>query len=241
MIIVDQWGSLWKAAQPDPAAARTRLGRSPAGIPAAGPQTGSGTEPPAPRNDPRLASLGLAALVLGAAWGALESRWLDAVVLGGLATAGGLLVCRQNELPRLAGPLILIAVLINAAGFMLNLWRNLPWFDAIVHLYTSFAVTAGLGLLALAHTRFFAPASTRVAAIAGCGLVLGILWEAFEWAVGIIGTRRDTVLDLVMDALGAAGAGLFCAWLVRSPWRRAAGSGAHRGRSSSIRPPGGSS
>lgn len=60
----------------------------------------------------------------------------------------------------------------------------------------SFGLTAGLGWLVLAHAGLSAPALAWVAAVAGCGLVLGALWEFFEWAVGIIGTRRDTIVAI---------------------------------------------
>lgn len=35
------------------------------------------------------------------------------------------------------------------------------------------------------------------------GLVLGFVWEGFEWVIGIIGDRHDTIVDLAMDGLGA--------------------------------------
>ena len=40
------------------------------------------------------------------------------------------------------------------------------------------------------------------------GLILGLVWEGFEWVIGIIGNQRDTVVDLAMDCLGAVMAGV---------------------------------
>ena len=51
-----------------------------------------------------------------------------------------------------------------------------------------------------------------VLAVSAIGLVLGIAWEIFEWAVGIINGWADTLVDIVMDVLGAVAAGLFCVW-----------------------------
>lgn len=169
------------------------------------------TIPLGSRSYRHLSWLLLAGVVAGAGWSALAGRGYDAAALGGLAILGGLFM-RQHELPGLFTLLFLIAGLVNAAGYAFDLWRDPAWFDEAVHFYTSFAVIAGLGWLALARTQLFGRTPIFVAAVASSGLVLGFLWELFEWSIGIIGTRRDTIIDLLMDALGAIAAGLFCAW-----------------------------
>lgn len=154
----------------------------------------------------------LAGVVAGIAWSALVGHWFDAAVLGGFAALAGLFLRWQDELPRLIALLFLIAGLANAVGYAFDLWHTPRWFDEVVHFYTSFAVMAGLGWIALARTRLFGRSLQFVLGVAGFGVVLGILWEVFEYAIGIIGTRRDTFADLLMDMLGAIAAGLFCAW-----------------------------
>ena len=160
----------------------------------------------------RLSWLLLAGVMAGAAWSALAGRWFDVAVLVGFGSLGGLFIYLQDELPRLFTLLFLVAGLVNAAGYALQLWQSPVWFDETVHFYTSFAVMAGLGWLALARTRLFGRSVPFLLAVTGLGLLLGILWEVFEWVVGIIGARGDTIVDLVMDTLGAVAAGLFCAW-----------------------------
>jgi hypothetical protein len=76
-------------------------------------------------------------------------------------------------------------------------------FDEAVHLYTSFAVVAGIGRLAVGR-RLLQGQLSRWWALLVVGIGLGLAWEVFEWAIGIIGSRRDTIIDLLMDTAGAA-------------------------------------
>lgn len=85
---------------------------------------------------------------------------------------------------------------------MLALWHDETIFDEAVHLYTSFAVVAGTGRIAVA-IRGFGVTSSHWWALLVFGIGVGLAWEAFEWAVGIIGSRHDTIVDLLMDAAGA--------------------------------------
>ena len=50
-------------------------------------------------------------------------------------------------------------------------------------------------------------------AFAAIGLLLGLLWKAIEWIIGIIGGRTDTLLDLSMDAVGALAAAALISWV----------------------------
>lgn len=104
--------------------------------------------------------------------------------------------------------LIAVAVLVNAAGYLFTLWHDETVFDELVHFYTTFSGVAGIGRLALEKWPVREPFS-RWWALLAIGLALGILWEIFEWTIGIIGNRRDTLIDLAMDVIGAATAAAF--------------------------------
>ncbi len=106
------------------------------------------------------------------------------------------------------------AVLVNSGGYLLTLWHEETVFDEAVHFYTSFAVVAGIGRVA-AGRRVFAGNASPWFVLLILGVVLGVLWELFEWAIGIIGSRRDTMIDLGMDVAGAALASALIAWLRR--------------------------
>lgn len=92
--------------------------------------------------------------------------------------------------------LLALAALINGAGYAFTLWHDRTAFDEAVHCYTSFAIVAAVG-------RYAFPRSSSLALII-FGIAIGVGWEIFEWAIGIIGDPYDTMGDLLMDGLGAA-------------------------------------
>ena len=102
--------------------------------------------------------------------------------------------------------LLVIAALVNAAGYLLDLWREETAFDEAVHFFTSFVVTLAGGLALLRVRRLAHSRLQLLFAVVGLGLALGLAWEAFEWLIGIVGSPRDTRVDLLMDAGGAAAA-----------------------------------
>lgn len=155
----------------------------------------------------------LAITALGAVYMATAGRWISAAGLVGFVALAVAFLLQRDRLPAIFSSLFVLAGLINAAGYAFNLWHNPVWFDELVHFYTSFTVVAAIGWLMFSRTGANAAGHSLrfVASVTGIGIVLGILWEVFEWAIGIIGTSADTVIDLVMDTLGAAAAGLFCA------------------------------
>lgn len=110
--------------------------------------------------------------------------------------------------------LLALAALVNLLGYTLNLWHDRTVFDELVHAFTVFATVAALGNW---YARKHMPAANvNLAALMMCaGLVLGVAWEAFEWLIGIIGNRHDTMMDLVMDMLGALLAAALL-WFARS-------------------------
>lgn len=97
--------------------------------------------------------------------------------------------------------LLVIAALVNLAGYLLGLWHNDTLFDELVHLFTSFAGLAAIGRY-LIVARAIRPSKKLVASLLALTLTLGVAWELFEWLIGIIGDSRDTLIDLVMDLAG---------------------------------------
>lgn len=164
----------------------------------------------------------LAATAVGAVYMALAAQWFSALALAGIVVLALLFIAQQDRLPAIFTFLFVSAGVINAAGYIFQLWKTPAWFDEAVHFYTSFTVVAAIGWLLLSGTRANAAGHPWrfTAAVTGVGVVLGILWEIFEWIVGIIGTPWDTIMDLIMDTLGAIAAGLFCAWAARQERNR---------------------
>ena len=112
--------------------------------------------------------------------------------------------------------LVALAVLLNAAGYLLSLWHEETVFDEAAHLFTSFAGMAALGRIAAATPAFGGSAPPLLVFIA-VGLLLGIAWEGLEWLLGIIGGLHDTILDLLMDSAGAAAAAALVGWACPPP------------------------
>lgn len=164
-----------------------------------------------------------AAAACWAAWAAVNGQLGIAAAMAAVAGFGIALTAPRERLLPLLRLLLIAAVFVNAVGYALGLWVEATPFDEAVHAFTSFAVTAGVAWLLLSRTSLIGGRRTGglVAAATGIGLALGIAWELFELLIGIAGSVEDTAIDLVMDMIGAAAAGLFCAWVVS---RRRSGS-----------------
>ncbi len=121
---------------------------------------------------------------------------------------------KRNQVIVLA--LVALAVLGDVAIFVFR--SLLPWYDGILHGYATFAYTLLFGLFA--YGAVFSGAREHrlllVLAIGSVGLALGALWEIAEWAYdqvvrpNVILGKFDTIVDLIMDTLGALAAALVC-------------------------------
>ena len=108
-----------------------------------------------------------------------------------------------------------VAVLANIAGYMFNLYNRFRWFDEVLHAYTIFSITLLLGLLAygVVLTGVRHHNLLLILMIASIGIAIGGLWEVAEWAYdqmvasNVILGKTDTIIDLIVDSIGALVAG----------------------------------
>jgi len=114
------------------------------------------------------------------------------------------LPARLRALPRGLDAAPVLAALVSSPGYGLNWFYGANPYDEAVHLLSGGLAGAVFAGLLLADGR---PRSLRRCALAalGCGLVLGIAWELFEWTTGLIGDWTDTWTDV---ALTTGGTGL---------------------------------
>lgn len=156
----------------------------------------------------------LALVFAGSVYAALQADWIEALALFALVAGGLAFIAVRDRLPSLFTLLFVLAGLINALGYVLGLWRSPLWFDELVHIYTAFTVTAAMGWLLFKHKQWHAKERPLhfVAFVTALGIAIGFAWEGFELAIGIIGTTRDTIIDLICDSVGAVAASLFCVW-----------------------------
>lgn len=170
-------------------------------------------------DDPRFATwawIGIAALALTVVVTFLLGRWDGGLVLTGFLIASVGFVRYEDRLPCLFDLLFVAAAVLNGLGYVFNLFPIGPY-DELAHFYTTFALTLSLGFLFYYSLRseFRAHRHLFVLAIASFGCTVGVFWEFFEWATGIIGSLGDTLGDLAMDALGAGLAALLAGWAIR--------------------------
>lgn len=117
---------------------------------------------------------------------------------------------------------VLVAGAVNVSAFAFELFERIFWIDKALHAFTGFAATLA-ALYFLRHRldraigRF--PWIVVTASFA-FGLAIGLAWEMLEWlgdtlyGLNLMKGSADTVMDLVMDALGAgiAGFAALAAW-----------------------------
>ena len=111
--------------------------------------------------------------------------------------------------------LLAILGLVNVAGYVLDLYARFWWFDRILHGCTIFAVTFWLALFVCRRVLGGGRGLDVlvVLMIASVGLAIGALWEVAEWGFDriapgdVIKGKHDTIIDIVMDTIGALLAG----------------------------------
>ena len=161
----------------------------------------------------RYAGVGLTLLsLLAAAWLGLQGRWFEAAIMTGFVLAAVLFAVWRDRLPSIFTFLFTLAAAINALGYVLELWKTPFWFDEAVHVITPFAIVAAIAWILVKRDDAYPlknPAGYLLKIVL-LGLAVGVLWEGFEWAIGIVGPWKDTLLDLSMDGIVAFLAALFC-------------------------------
>jgi hypothetical protein len=174
-----------------------------------------------------LSWIGLIVLALGGGLALLRGNLGGGFVLiGALLLSGG--VIWIHPLPNLFKLLCIVAVSLNANGYVWQLFGMPGPYDEITHAFTIFFLTLALGVLIygpclrglLVRPMLF------VVLIACLGIALGALWEVVEWFVDllpfirIINPLADTISDLIVDSLGALLAGLLSCWIVNRQQRK---------------------
>ena len=140
-------------------------------------------------------------------------------------------VIRDDKLPALFDFLFVLAALLNALGWVWGLFYLPGSYDEIVHAFTIFAIAKrARSAFALALSFLVYGSMLNIfghhkilylLTIASFGIAIGALWEVTEWSAGkilsteVIGSLDDTIIDLVMDSLGAALAALTSLWALQ--------------------------
>ncbi len=148
-------------------------------------------------------------------WAGAESHWGDVIALTAISLVIAAILYTRSKLPSFFGFMLAVAAAVNGAGYALQLWHDETLFDEIVHAFTTFAGMAAIGWSLRDNDRLAASPVRLLSSVIAIGLALGVLWEVFEWAIGIIGRPKDTAIDLLMDAVGAVAAAAMI-WQLKS-------------------------
>ena len=133
----------------------------------------------------------------------------------------------------IAWSLAVLLLAANVAGYAFDLYAAFWWFDRVLHAATLFALTLWLALFVCPPVLRPGQPLLFILLIASLGVAIGAWWEVAEWGFDqlapgdVIKGKHDTVIDIVMDTLGAVlAASLAPRFLVpgpaaaRGPFRR---------------------
>ncbi|RAM48754.1 MAG: hypothetical protein C6Y22_25980 [Hapalosiphonaceae cyanobacterium JJU2] len=170
-----------------------------------------------------IAWVGQALLTIFVIVAALQGNWLNALALACFLVVSLVFVIKDDRLPTLFDFLFVVAALLNAAGWVWGLFYMPGPYDEIVHAYTTFAITLALSFLVYSSMLniFRNHKLLYMVTIASFGIAIGALWEITEWSAGkilpteVIGSLNDTIIDLVMDTLGAGLAAALSLWVLQ--------------------------
>ncbi|WP_044171820.1 hypothetical protein [Kamptonema formosum] len=156
-------------------------------------------------------------LAVATAYEMAQGDWKGATALACFLVGSFIFVTADQRLPTLFDFLFVVAALLNAGGWVWDLFYMPGPYDEITHAFTTFSVTLALSFL------FYSPMLPLfqdhrwlyLLAIASFGISIGALWEIVEWLTQVIDSLNDTIVDLMMDALGAGLAAGMSLWALQ--------------------------
>ncbi|HEY9848798.1 MAG TPA: hypothetical protein V6D28_05040 [Leptolyngbyaceae cyanobacterium] len=150
-----------------------------------------------------------------------QGNWLAAFTLACFLSASLAFVAMEQQLPTLFDFLFVIAALLNAGGWAWGLFYQPGPYDEITHAFTTFSITLAVSFLVYTPmlNLFRNHRVLYILTIASFGISIGALWEIFEWATQLINDLNDTIVDLIMDTLGAFLAALISLWALQERTR----------------------
>jgi VanZ family protein len=116
---------------------------------------------------------------------------------------------REQRLPNLFDLLVALSALLNAFGFVFDLYRGIPLYDEVAHAVTVFSLSLASFYL---FYRDAIPSGQKLAmgtSVFTLGVTGGSLWEVAEWTTGyvfginVVFGLGDAMSDLVANSMGA--------------------------------------
>ncbi|HEV2094521.1 MAG TPA: hypothetical protein VGR18_15280 [Rubrobacter sp.] len=116
---------------------------------------------------------------------------------------------RDEKLPNVFDTLVALSALLNAFGFVFDLFDGPVLYDEVAHTFTIFALTLAFFFL---FYRGLVPGGRTIAigtAAFTFGVTAGSLWEIAEWTTGqvfgitVVFGLSDAITDLIANSVGA--------------------------------------
>ena len=125
-----------------------------------------------------------------------------------------------SGLEKVAIILLLVSFALNLLAFFMPLYTKYWWFDDTIHTYTLFSLT--LAIVPLLFGKVLKGINNHnfllFLIMVSIGLAIGSIWEILEWvydnlqAPNVIKGKDDTIMDLILDTIGASVASLIVLW-----------------------------
>jgi len=115
-----------------------------------------------------------------------------------------------------------VALVANIGGYAFDLYQAFWWFDRVLHSGTMLAITFWLAVIVFAPPLKTGSPVLLFFLIAAVGVAIGALWEVAEWVFDMVAPsdvikgKNDTVLDIIMDTIGALIAACMALYFIKS-------------------------
>jgi VanZ family protein len=163
---------------------------------------------------PRIALAARVLLGLALAWLLLSGNVVGTLAVAVFLVLSFAYLLRDERLPNVFDLLFSLSALLNAFGFVFNLYRRIMLYDEAAHALTIFAVSLAFFFLFYRDTVPHQRAIAMATAVFTLGVTAGSLWEISEWATGrlfgveVVYGLSDAITDLIANSLGALVAAL---------------------------------
>lgn len=158
---------------------------------------------------PRFAFAARIVLSLALVWELIAWDPVGALSIALFIALSFVYLLREERLPNVFDALVALSALLNAFGFVFDIYRGIPLYDEFAHAVTVFSLSLASFYL---FYRDAIPSRQKLAmatSVFTLGVTAGSLWEVAEWttgyvfAINVVFGLGDAMTDLVANSVGA--------------------------------------
>ena len=153
-----------------------------------------------------------AVLALALAWELLTLDPVGVLSMALFIVLSFAYLLRDDKLPNVFDALVALSALLNAFGFVFNLFDGPVLYDEVAHTVTIFSLTLASFFLVYRDAVPSGRALAMGTAVFTFGVTAGSLWEISEWLTGqafgitVVFGLSDAITDLIANSVGALAA-----------------------------------